>query len=79
MRVELDTDETWTLLALFVQRITDEVQLSDEDRGRIRRWRSEQMKASGDAIRQLAAKVNADMERALKAKERSRIQKPDWR
>ncbi len=79
MRLELDTDETWALLSLFVNRVAEEVKLSDEDRARVRRWRSEKMRPSGEAVRQLAAKVNDDLARAAKAKQRSQIQRPDWR
>ena len=79
MHVELDTDETWALLSLLVARVTEEAPLPDEDRARIRRWRSERMKPSSETMRDLTAKVNADLERAMRAKERSHIQKPDWR
>ncbi len=79
MRVEVNTDEVWALLSLFVGRVAGEATLSDEDRARIRRWRSEKMKPSSAAMRDLTAKVNADLERSMKSKERSRIQKPDWR
>lgn len=79
MRVELDADETWALLSLVVARAADEADLADKDRASIRKWRSEAMKPSSAAMQDLMAKVNADLERAAKSKERSQIRKPDWR
>lgn len=79
MRVELDTDEAWALLSLVVNRLVDEAGLTDEDRARIRRWRSNEMKPGSEAMRSLTAKLNEDLERAMRAKERSQIRKPDWR
>lgn len=79
MRLELDSDEARELLALIVERLLDEAGLSDADRAALRRWRSESMLAGSDGMKALTAKVNADIDRALKSKEKSAIQKPDWR
>jgi hypothetical protein len=78
MLLQLDEDETWALLSLFVSRVADEVPMSDKDRATIRRWRSDKMKASSPAMRELTLKVNEDLQRAIKGKERSKIRKPDW-
>ncbi len=78
MRLELDTEEARELLARIVDRIAQGAGLSDEDQARLKRWRSESMKAGSDGMRELMAKVNADLERALKSKEKSAIRKPDW-
>ena len=79
MRLELDSDETRELLALVVERLLDEAGLLDADRAALRHWRSESMLAGSDGMKELTAKVNADIDRALKNKEKSAIQKPDWR
>jgi hypothetical protein len=79
MRLELDPEEGRELLSLIVNRLADEAALSDEDRAAVRRWLSDQMKASSDGMRELTAKINTDLERALRNKEKSAIQKPDWR
>ena len=78
MRVELDEDEVWALLSAITRRVLDEADLSEEDRGRLRRWRSEEMRIGREGVRGLQEKVNADLARTLKAKERSAIQKHDW-
>jgi hypothetical protein len=79
MRLELDTAEGRELLSLVVNRLAEEAGLSDEDRAAMRRWRSDQMKAGSDDMRELTEKINADLERALRRKEKSAVQKPDWR
>ena len=79
MHVEFDNDETWALLSALVKRATEEPTLTDEDRARIRRWRSEKMKPVSETTRALTAKVNEDLARTVKNQVRSQIQKPDWR
>jgi len=79
MRLELDPEEGRELLSVVVDRLAEEAGLSDQDRAAVRRWRSEQMKAGSDGMRELTEKINADLERALRSKEKSAVQKPDWR
>jgi hypothetical protein len=79
MKLELEPEEGRELLALIVDRLTADAGLSGADRAALKRWRSEQMKAGSDGMRDLTAKVNADLERALRSKEKSAVQKPDWR
>ena len=79
MRLELEREEARELLVLVIDRLIEEATLSDEDRAILRRWRSESMTAGSDGMIDLTAKINADIDRALKTKERSAIMKPDWR
>ncbi len=78
MKLELDADEARELLSLLVDRIAAEAGLSDEDRALLKRWRSESMKTASAGMQELTAKVNGDLERALRTKEKSAIRKPDW-
>jgi hypothetical protein len=79
VKLELDREEGHALLSLVVDLLAEEAGLSNEDRAAVRRWRSEEMKAGSDAMRELTEKINADLERALRSKEKSAVQKPDWR
>ena len=79
MRLELEPEESRELLSLIVDRLAEETRLSDADRAAVKRWRSEQMKAGSDGMRELTHKINADLERALRTKEKSAVQKADWR
>ena len=79
MKVEFEPDEAWELMSLVIARLADEAVLADGDRAKIRRWRSESMQASGEGMRLLTEKVNADIAATLDRKRASHIRKPDWR
>ena len=79
MKVQLEPEEARELLALIVGRLLDEAGCGDGDRAVLRRWRSESMKAGSDGMRELTAKLNAEIERTLQTKARSPVMKPDWR
>ena len=79
MKVELEPDEAWELMSLVIGRLADEAVLPDSDRAALRRWRSESMQASGDGMRLLTEKVNADIAATQERKRASHIRKPDWR
>ncbi len=78
MKVEFEPEEARELLTLIVDRLAEESALPDEDRAKVRRWQSESMKAGSDGMRELTAKVNADLERVLRTKEKSAVRRPDW-
>ena len=79
MRLELASEEARELLMCILDRLIDEAGLSDSDRAALLRWRSESMTPGSEGMRELTAKINADIDRALKTKEKSAIMKPDWR
>ncbi|MCH7998742.1 MAG: hypothetical protein IIA91_04570 [Chloroflexi bacterium] len=79
MKLELDQEESVELLSLIVDRITQEAKLATKDRATVKRWRSEQMKAGSDAMKELTDKINADLEHALQTKAKSAVQRADWR
>ena len=78
MKLELDVEQGRELLSVIAQRVAQEAGLSDEDRASVRRWFSEEMRPKDEGMRALTAKINADLERALRTKERSQIQRHDW-
>ena len=79
MRVELETEECVELFSTIVDRLLDEAGLSNEDRAAVKRWRSAEMKAGFDGMKELAAKINADLTRTLQNKAKSAIVRPDWK
>jgi len=78
MKIELDVDEARELLWAVTQRAAREAGLSDADRAKVRRWFSEELRLGSAAMAALTDKINADLERALRTKERSQLQKHDW-
>jgi hypothetical protein len=79
MRLELEAEEARELLSLVVDRIAAEAGLSTKDGAALKRWRSEAMKAGSEGMKELTEKVNAELERTLRVKEKSAVQRPDWR
>ena len=79
MRLELEQEEARELVVMIIDRLIEEVGLGDQDRATLRRWRSEGLKGGSEAMRELTAKINADVDRVLKTKEKSAIMKPDWK
>jgi hypothetical protein len=79
VKLELAAEETRELLMCVLDRLTEDAGLSDGDRAALLRWRSEGMTPGSEGMRELTAKINADIDRALKTKEKSAIMKPDWR
>ena len=78
MKVEFDTEEAWNLMSHVIGRLLDETALSDSDRARVRRWKSEEMKVTGQEMRVLAQKINEDLQKNVERKTRSQLRKPDW-
>jgi len=78
MKVELDAEECLELFSAIAERLLDEAALSVEDRAALKRWRSTSMKAGSDGMKELAAKINADLSRTLQNKAKSAIVRPDW-
>ncbi|MGI8551069.1 MAG: hypothetical protein ACR2PL_09855 [Dehalococcoidia bacterium] len=78
MKVELQIDESWAMLSVLVGKLIADASLNDEDRANLRRWRSEEMRRSGDSIRALTQRLNEDLQRVQQSRERSQIQKHDW-
>ena len=78
MNVELDADEVWALFSTVMKDVVEQVELVDEDRAALRRWRSEKMRPGADDMKELITRVNGDIALIAKARERSQIQKHDW-
>jgi len=78
MKVELDTDEIWAMLSAVTRHVVDGAGLADEDRAALRNWRSTQMRQGSEPMRALVQKINDDVARTIRQRERSPIQKHDW-
>ncbi|MDP6606835.1 MAG: hypothetical protein QF664_11340 [Dehalococcoidia bacterium] len=77
MRVQFTVEEVWAMMDNVVEQVVD-LKIGQKDRAAIRRWRSEDMSPGSPAMRLLAEKVNAELERVAIRTEASPIKKPDW-
>lgn len=78
MKVEFEIEESRELAVFIVERLAKDAGLSNEDRAALRSWRSA-MTPGSEAMRDLHARINADVARALQNQKRSALIKPDWR
>ncbi len=79
MKVELDTDEAWNLASHIINQLIEQGSLDDSDRARIRRWKSDELRATSQEMKVLTEKINADLAKTLERKTKSQLRKPDWR
>jgi hypothetical protein len=79
MRLELDPEEARELAAAVIERLIQDAGLSDKDRTALRKWRSDSLRPGAEQMRALTAKINEDIDRTLKDKQRSALVKSDWR
>ncbi|MGK2964875.1 MAG: hypothetical protein ACSLFM_04640 [Tepidiformaceae bacterium] len=79
MDVRFTDDELNEALILLVNHMAEEAGLSDEDRAKLKRWRASSMKLGSDDMSEFVTKANEDFARGIQRRERSQIQKPDWR
>jgi hypothetical protein len=78
VKVEFDTDESWNLMSHIVNRLLEETQLSDGDRAKIRRWKSDEMRVTSQEVRVLTEKINETFRLTVERKTKSQLRKPDW-
>ena len=78
MKVEIDTDEAWNLMSHVIVRLLDETELTDSDRARIRRWKSDEMRVTSQEMRVMTQKMNETIQEVMARKTKSQIRKPDW-
>jgi hypothetical protein len=79
MRLELDSEECRELLAAVVERLSGEGKLGKTDSAALKRWRSEAMRPGSEGMKELTAKINAEIERTLSTRAKSAVMKPDWK
>ena len=79
MKVEFETEEAWSLMNHVINQLIESAELSDSDRAKIRRWKSDEMRVTSQEMKVLASKINEDLAKTWERKSRSQIVKPDWR
>ena len=78
MKVEFEVEEAWDLLNHVIGRMLEETNLTDADRARVRRWKSDEMRATSQEMRVLTTKMNEDLLVHMQRKIKSQLRKPDW-
>jgi len=78
MKVEFDTDEAWNLMSQIIGQMVEDTSLSDADKAKIRRWKTDEMRTTSQEVRVLTQKMNDDLKQLNERKTRSQLRKPDW-
>lgn len=79
MKFEFEVEEARELLTTVVERVLADLKLDTKDRAALRRWHTETMRPGSAGMRELAAKINEDISRALETRSRSALLKHDWK
>ena len=61
MKVEFDTEEAWNMMNHVINQLIETSELSDSDRAKIRRWKSDEMRVTSQEMKVLSAKINDDL------------------
>jgi hypothetical protein len=61
-----------------VGRLVEETPLTDADRAKIRRWKSDEMRVSSQEMRVLTQKINEAVRTTMERKTKSQLRRPDW-
>jgi hypothetical protein len=77
MKVEFEPEEVRELVAFICDTLVEEAGLAEKDRGMLRRWRMDTVKAA--PLSDLTVRVNADIARTMVNKKKGAVRKPDWR
>ncbi|MPZ47809.1 MAG: hypothetical protein GEU75_00560 [Dehalococcoidia bacterium] len=77
MQVILEPDEAWSIMSLVVSQVLDQVELSEEGKAAVRRWRSDR----GDATTEmgdLTVSMNESLGTVLDERTTRLIRRKGW-
>lgn len=77
MKIELEIEEAREILLYITERLAKDAKLNEKDRAALTKWKAS-MKPASDGMRDLAAKINADLAHSIENQKRSALRKPDW-
>jgi hypothetical protein len=77
MQVILEPDEAWSIMALVVSQVMDQVDLSDEARAAIRRWRSDHNDGTAE-MSELTVTMNEALGTVLDERTTRLIRRKGW-
>ena len=77
MQVILETDEAWSIMTLVVSQVLDQVDLSDEAKAALRRWRSDHNDGTGE-MSDLTVSMNEVLGTTLDERTQRLIRRKGW-
>jgi hypothetical protein len=77
MQVILEPDEAWSIMTLVVSQVIDQVELSDEGRAALRRWRSDRNQGTAE-VGELTVSMNEALGTVLDERTTRLIRRKGW-
>ena len=77
MQVILEPDEAWSIMTLVVSQVLDQVELSDEAKAIVRRWRTERNEGTGE-MGELTVTMNESLGTVLDERTTRLIRRKGW-
>jgi hypothetical protein len=77
MQVILEPDEAWSIMSLVVSQVLDQVELSDEGKGLVRRWRTDRAEGTTE-MGDLTVSMNESLGTVLDERTTRLIRRKGW-
>jgi len=77
MQIILEPDEAWSIMTLVVSQVLDQVDLSDEGKAAVRRWRSDRNEGTAE-ISDLTVSMNEVLGTVLDDRTTRLIRRKGW-
>jgi len=77
MQVILESDEAWSIMSLVVSQVLDQVELSDEARAALRKWRTNREDGTGE-MADLTVSMNEAIGTVLDERTTRLIRRKGW-
>ncbi len=74
MRLILEADEAWSIMTLVVSQVLDDIELSDDARAAVRRWRTERADGT-EVMNRLAEELNEALGNVMDERTRKLIRR----
>ena len=77
MQVILDSDEAWSVMSLVVSQVLDQVDLSEEGKTAVRRWRGDRVDGTAE-MSDLAVTMNEALGTTLDERTQKLLRRKGW-
>jgi hypothetical protein len=77
MQVILDSDEAWSVMSLVISQVLDQVDLTDEGRATVRRWRGDRVDGTAE-MSDLAVTMNESLGTTLDERTQKLLRRKGW-
>ena len=77
MQVILDSDEAWSVMSLVISQVLDQVDMSEEGKAAVRRWRGDRVDGTAE-MSDLAVTMNEVLGTTLDERTQKLLRRKGW-